>query len=89
MHRQWPDEQDHDASMLPTIAWSGNFRTEKINRGILMKWKDKEVDKFQVKRNDNPKSGCPIIFCTPAIDYGLTREDFNKIKQRVMEFDIE
>ena len=44
---------------------------------------------LQVKRNNNPKSGCPIIFCTPAIDYGLTREDFNKIKQRVMEFDIE
>lgn len=54
-----------------------------------MKWKDKELDKFQVKRNDNPKSSCPIIFCTPAINYGLTREDFNKIKQRVMEFDIE
>lgn len=43
MHRQWPDEQDHDASMLPTIAWSGNFRTEKINRGINMKWKDKGI----------------------------------------------
>lgn len=89
MHRKQANEQDHDASMLPTIAWSRNFRTEKINRGINMKWKDKEVDKFQVKRNDNPKSSCPIIFCTPAINYGLTREDFNKIKQRVMEFDIE
>lgn len=53
-----------------------------------MKWKDKEVDKFQVKRNENPKSGCPIIFCTPAIDYGLTVEDFKKIRQRIMEFEI-
>ncbi|MDO5818748.1 MAG: hypothetical protein Q4P11_00280 [Methanobrevibacter sp.] len=54
-----------------------------------MKWKDKEVDKFQVKRNENPKSPCPIVLCTPAINYGLTREDFKKVKQRILEFDIE
>ena len=54
-----------------------------------MKWKDNEVDKFQVKRNENPKSGCPIVLCTPAINYGLTKEDFKKVKQRILEFDIE
>ena len=54
-----------------------------------MSWKDREVDKFQVKRNENPKSYCPIVFCTPAINYGLSKEDFEKVKQRVLEFDID
>lgn len=89
MHRKQADEPYHDAGMLPNIAWSSNFRLEKISRGIIMKWKDKEVDKFQVKRNENPKSPCPIVLCTPAINYGLTREDFKKVKQRILEFDIE
>lgn len=54
-----------------------------------MSWKDREVDKFQVKRNENLKSDCPIVFCTPAINYGLSKEDFRKVKQRVLEFDID
>lgn len=89
MHRKRPDEHDHDASMLPIIAWSRNFRLEKLDGGFQMSWKDREVDKFQVKRNENPKSYCPIVFCTPAINYGLSKEDFEKVKQRVLEFDID
>ena len=88
MHRKQANEPSYDASMLPNTPWSRNFRHKKI-RGIIMKWKDNEVDKFQVKRNENPKSGCPIVLCTPAINYGLTKEDFKKVKQRILEFDIE
>lgn len=88
MHRKQANELSYDASLLSTVEWCQEFGLEGFDGGILMKWKDKEVDKFQVKRNENPKSGCPIIFCTPAIDYGLTVEDFKKIRQRIMEFEI-
>lgn len=85
MHRKRPDEHDHDASMLPIIAWSRNFRLEKLDGGFPMSWKDKQVEMFQVKRQNNPK--CPILLCTPLYDYGLSKEDFLKVKQRILEFD--
>lgn len=50
-----------------------------------MSWKDKQVEMFQVKRQNNPK--CPILLCTPLYDYGLSKEDFLKVKQRILEFD--
>lgn len=52
-----------------------------------MKWKDKEVEKFKVERQNNKQ--CPILLKTPAMDYGLSVEDFKKVKQRILEFDIE
>ncbi len=86
MHREQANEPSHDASLLPNTAWSRNFRHKKI-RGILMKWKDKEVEKFKVERQNNKQ--CPILLKTPAMDYGLSVEDFKKVKQRILEFDIE
>lgn len=53
-----------------------------------MSWKDKEVEKFYVKRNENPKSECPIVLCTPAINYGLSVKDFKKVRNEINSFEV-
>ena len=52
-----------------------------------MSWKDKQVAMFRVKRQNNPK--CPILLCTPLWDYGLSIEDFKKVRNEILEFDID
>ena len=42
---------------------------------------------FWVKRQNNPK--CPILLCTPLWDYGLSIEDFKKVRNEILEFDID
>ena len=51
-----------------------------------MAWKDKEVEKFMVEWQDNPKA--PILLKTPAIDFGLSVEDFKKIRARLNDFEL-
>ncbi len=51
-----------------------------------MSWKDKEVEKFKVEWQNNPKT--PILLRTPAIDYGLSVEDFKKVRASLNDFKI-
>ena len=51
-----------------------------------MSWKDNEIAKFKVERQNNKH--CPIVLKTPAIDYGLSIEDFKKIRAEINRFDV-
>lgn len=51
-----------------------------------MSWKDNEIAKFKVERQNNKH--CPILLKTPAIDYGLSIEDFKKIRAEINRFEI-
>ena len=51
-----------------------------------MSWKDKEIGKFKVEWQNNKH--CPIVLKTPAIDYGLSIEDFKKIRAEINRFEI-
>ena len=51
-----------------------------------MSWKDKEVEKFKVEWQNNPKA--PVLLRTPAMDYGLTVDDFKKVRARINDFEL-
>lgn len=50
------------------------------------RWKDKQVDMFTVERQNN--KACPILLKTPMWDYGLSVEDFKKVRNRINEFEV-
>lgn len=52
-----------------------------------MSWKDNEVEKFKVERQNNKQ--CPILLKTPMWDYGLSVEDFKKIRGKINDFKVE
>ena len=51
-----------------------------------MSWKDKQVGIFKVERQNNKK--CPILLKTPMWDYGLSVEDFKKVRAEINRFEI-
>ncbi|MDO5841742.1 MAG: hypothetical protein Q4Q24_00540 [Methanobrevibacter ruminantium] len=51
-----------------------------------MSWKDKQVGMFKVERQNNKK--CPILLKTPMWDYGLSVEDFKKVRAEINRFEI-
>jgi len=51
-----------------------------------MSWKEKELKKFKVEWQNN--KNCPILLKTPAIDYGLSKEDFKKIRAKLNGFEL-
>lgn len=51
-----------------------------------MSWKDKQVGMFKVERQNNKL--CPILLKTPMWDYGLSVEDFKKVRAEINRFEI-
>lgn len=52
-----------------------------------MSWKDKQVEMFKVEFQDNKK--CPVLLKTPLFDYGLSVEDFKKVRNAINDFKVE
>lgn len=51
-----------------------------------MSWKDKQLEQFKVEWSSEKKDW--IIFHTPMLDYGLSKEDFRKVQKRIGDFKI-
>ena len=51
-----------------------------------MSWKDEEVKKFGVEWQNHPQ--CPVLLKTPGISYGLSVEDFKKVRAKLNDFEL-